>query len=152
MTLATEAANPIPPTPGANPACHAATWFWAAKVAQAATGNNKTTLETLGNIASMNPSAQVAMGQLAQSGTWDFTKTPNTPPDGSVLYWPDGNTHSAVVTGNGQIHGYNQSTQFNNIPNTGHNAASPNDLKPDQTTCKVISEATIVAEATRLNL
>ena len=73
--------------------CHVATWFWAAKEAQAGPeGVPKTDEETLVNIIRIQPNPSDAMDILATAlggggGIWNFDLTPVTPPDGTVLYW-----------------------------------------------------------------
>lgn len=72
--------------------CHAATWYWAAKEAQAlGLSAVKTDLVMLGNVAAMVPKASM-LGLIGpgRSANWDFAITPNTPLDGSVLIWPLG--------------------------------------------------------------
>lgn len=156
MSLATEALQALPNVPGLNPTCHIATWYWAAQVAQKSGRTAaKSPTKTMHNIAAMAPAAQQAILNLANAaGTWNFGVTPSMPPPGSVLVWTGGGTHSAVVTGADQIHGYNQGVQLMhvNMANTGHTHGGRADIEPTQRVVKVIPEATIVAEAARLNL
>lgn len=154
MPLAARAAVAIPAVPGVPQIfCHVATWFYAAREAQAlGLSANTTPAQTIQNIAGMNPGAQPAMTALAQkAGTWDFNHIAATPPDGSVLYWEAHPTHSATVTGNLAITGYNQGVQWLGA-GLGHTTNAPANLVVNQKVVKVISEATIVARAAALAL
>jgi len=152
MPLAAQALAPLPAIPGVAMTCHVATWFWAAQEAQAlGLCPVKPALTTLGNIGAM--AAQPEMLALTRSGNWNFAITPGTPPAGSVLLWPLGATHSAVVTAANAITGYNQVVQFPVfIGNVGHTTGAPAQLAANQRLCVVISEATIVARAAALDL
>ena len=145
----------IPAIPGV-PAltCHVATWYWAAMEAQAAgRSTKKTSLQTMINIASMVPAPQPAILALPRSGTWDFNITPQTPFAGCVLLWPNGGTHSAVVTSLNTITGYNQPAQFPHlIGQVGYTSATPTQLAATQNRCFVISETTIINRAVALDL
>jgi hypothetical protein len=155
MPLAQMAAVAIPPVPMAPPyTCHIATWYWAAMTAQAARRSTvKTPSVTLGNIATMAVAAQPAILTLVRSGHWDFGITPVTPPAGSVLLWPGGGTHSAVVTALNVITGYNQPVQFPHLAGQiGHTSAAPGQLGAAHRRCVVIAEETIVARAAQLDL
>ena len=153
MPIANRAAVPINGLPTAI-ACHIATWFWAAEEAQAVGLSAPTNaLQILTNIAGMNPVAQQEMGLLQRSGTWGFNITPVAPPPGTVLFWPGGGTHSGVVTPNGQIGGYNQVAQFNNIVGQfAHTICPVGNLQAGQNLCHTIAENTIVQRAGQLGL
>lgn len=159
MSLSTEAISKIPRLIGLNPTCHVATWYWAAQTAQRAKlSTAKNTTKTIHNISAMAPlAAQQALIGLANTpgiGTWDFALFPSMPPVGSVLVWTAGATHSAVVTGEDQLHGYNQGAQLMNVDmaTTGLTSGKRADIDPNCRKVKVIPEAIIVAEAARLNL
>jgi len=154
MALA-EVALAIPALPGVpRLTCHVATWYWAARAAQAAGQSTpKTPLQILTNIVGMAVPAQAAMLALPRAGNWNFTITPITPPVGSVLVWPEGGTHSAVVTGLNVISGYNQPAQFPHLVGQwGYTSASPAQLGAAHKSCVVVSEATIIARAAALDL
>src|SRR5690606_18955771 len=107
----------------------------------------------LQNIAGMDPAPQPAMLKVARSGNWDFGRTPATPPDGSVVLWLAGATHSAVVSAAGSITGYNQVVQFPPLqPNVGHTTGQVGQLAANQRVCVVIAEETIVGVAAGLDL
>lgn len=155
MTLALQALVALPVVPGVAMTCHVATWFWAAREAQAlGLCAVKAPIVTLGNIAAMGPlAAQPALLALPRSGTWNFAITPATPPDGHVLVWPAGGTHSAVVTAPNAITGYNQCAQFPVfVHNPGHTTGTPGQLAANQRVCSVVTEAAIVAAAAAMNL
>ena len=153
MTLAQEATNAINiPNFGNIIGCHAAVWFWAAREAQALglTGA-KDVIATMGNVAQMSP--QRATAGLVPTGNWDFTITPGLPPAGTVLYWPDGVTHIAVVTAAGTIAGYNQVVQFPGLgDDRGHTLEPPGNLGADHRRVTLISEASIVRRAGAMGL
>jgi hypothetical protein len=155
MPLAARSAVAVPAVPGMGGAltCHAATWYWAAKEAQAlGLSAVKTDLVTLGNVAAMVPQASMlALIGPGRSANWDFAITPNTPPDGSVLIWPLGGTHSAIVSGVNAISGYNQPVQFPGV-GLGHTTNAPGALAANQRMCVVVSEAAIIAAAAAANL
>jgi hypothetical protein len=154
MALAQQALNPLPLVPGVAITCHVATWFWAAQEAhQRRLCAAKPALVTLGNIAGMALPPQPGILALLRSGTWDFGITPITPPAGTVLVWPDGATHSAVVTALNAITGYNQVAQFPALLNQfGHTTATPAQLAPAHRRCAVVAEDTLVTRAGQLNL
>ena len=154
MTLAHEATQAINiPNFGNIIGCHAAVWFWAAREAQGLglTGA-KTVVATMGNVAQMNP--QAATAGLVSSGNWDFDLVNDAvPPAGTVLYWPEGVTHVAVVTAAGTIAGYNQVTQFPGLgADRGHALEPPANLGADQRKCTLIAEDAIVRRAGALGL
>jgi len=155
MALATQAVTALPVVPGVSLTCHVATWFWAAQEAQAlGLSAPKLAGTILGNIATMAPlAAQPAILALPRSGNWDFAITPGTPPVGSVLLWPLGGTHSAVVSAANAITGYNQGVQIPVFHNQfGHTTGSPAQIAANQRLCTVVAEQTIVARAAALNL
>lgn len=153
MSLAQQALLPLPNV-GVPLTCHVATWFWAATEAQAlGLSSAKSPRSILQNIVAMNPAAQPEILLLPKSGNWNFNLTPVTPPAGSVLIWPTGGTHSAIITGNNAISGYNQGVQFPAfIPNIGLTCARVNQLSANHMQCIVVAENTIVAKAAQLNL
>jgi hypothetical protein len=144
----------IPAVRGVPITCHIASWYWAAKTAQAlGLSNDKTLLQTVQNIAVMVEPAQVAILSLIRSGNWDFNITPVTPPIGNVLLWTNGGTHSAIVTQPGVISGYNQVAQFPCLVGRfGYTQVSPQQLGIMHKRCVVISAATIVNKAAMLDL
>jgi hypothetical protein len=74
------------------------------------------------------------------------------PPDGTVLLWTTGATHSAVATPAG-ITGYNQPCVFTPfITVTGHSTGAPSQLRFDDRTCETIAAATVVNAAAAYNL
>ena len=154
MPLAQIATVAIPPIPNVPLTCHVATWYWAARTAQEqGLSVRKEPLVTLVNIATMRIPPQAAILGLTRSGNWDFSITPITPPLGTVLVWPNGGTHSAVVTGIRQISGYNQSVQFPHLVGQfGLTVAAPDQLAPAFQSCVVVSDETIVKRAGQLNL
>ena len=157
MPLATEALSALPRIDGFNPTCHVATWYWAAQAAQrAGLCGAKSTRKTIDNVFAMAPrAAQEAILHIAEAAaTWNFNQFPSMPPAGSVLVWPEGGTHSAVVTGDNLLHGYNQGAQLNNVDmaRSGHTSGTRENINVGMRVVKVIPEATIVAEAARLNL
>jgi hypothetical protein len=113
----------------------------------------KPLITTLANIVGMAVPAQAALLALPNAGHWNFAIAPGTPPVGSVLRWPLGGTHAAVVAAANAITGYNQPGQFPVfVGNVGHTTGAPWQLALNQRTCDVIAEATIVAQAGALNL
>ncbi len=154
MPLAAQALAPLPVVPGVALTCHVATWFWAAQEAQAlGMCAVKPVLTTLGNIAAMAPAAQPEILALVRAGSWNFGITPVTPPAGSVLLWPLGGTHSAVVSAPNAITGYNQVVQFPAFPGLfGHTTRTVAQLGANHRLCAVIPESVIVARAAALNL
>lgn len=154
MPLAARSTAVLPAVVGmGQPTCHAATWFWAAKEAQAlGLSIVKTDVVTLGNIGVMNPqAAMLALIGPGRSSNWNFANTPSTPPDGSVLIWPTGASHSAVVSAVNAVSGYNQPVQFPGV-GVGHTTNAPAALAANQRMCVVVSEAAIVAAAAASNL
>jgi hypothetical protein len=131
-----------------------ATWFWAATEAQnLGLSTAKAPLTTLQNIVAMNPAAQAAILAIPSAGNWNFNLVPNTPPAGTVLVWPAGGTHSAIVTANDQITGYNQGAQLPLfVNNTGRTNGRVSELGANQKQCHTVSEAAIVAQAAAFNL
>lgn len=147
MSLATQALNPIALDP-AFLTCHMATWFWAATEANPP----KQILVRAGNIGVIAPSTQQGMLNLPRSGMWDFDRfLDEMPPLGTVLLWPEGVTHSAVVTSKG-ITGYNQECILPEIGSRGHTHGQSTALQPNKRQCYTIAEATILAEAMSLML
>ena len=160
MPLEAQALVPVPVVPGmAGVTCHVATWYWAAQEAQAlGLCAVKTPAVTIGNIAFMNPNAQIAMLALPVAGAWDFATVPTLPPVGSVLLWRAAPTHSAVVTGLDRISGYNQSGWFPALASlgpvlqSGHTSPPLRSLAANLRRVQVILAATIIARAAALNL
>ena len=154
MPLAIRSTAALPAVVGMGaPTCHVATWFWAAKEAQAlGLSAVKADAVTLGNIGVMVPQAtMLALVGPGRSANWNFAITPATPPLGSVLIWPTGATHSAVVSAANAISGYNQPVQFPGV-GVGHTTNAPAALAANQGMCVVVSEAAIIARAAALNL
>src|ERR1700722_20166978 len=86
--------------------CHVATWCWAARVARRLNpGWTAYDEDIINNISRMNPPPERAILAMPRSGTWDFTITKDTPSKGTVLLWPMGATHSAIVMMTNKIAG-----------------------------------------------
>jgi hypothetical protein len=153
MPLAARSTIAVPAVPGVGMTCHAATWFWAAKEAQALRlSAPKTDLVTLGNVGAMQAQVQMlALVGPGRSSFWDFAIVPTTPPDGSVLIWTGGATHSAVVSAPNAVTGYNQPVQFPGV-GVGHTTNAPAALAAHLRRCVVISDDAIIAAAAALDL
>ena len=152
MPLAAQSLNPIPPV-GVPLTCHVAVWYWAAQQAQAqGLTPHKATLATLQNIAGIANGPQGAMLALVRSGNWNINVLPQTPPAGTVLLWTGGATHSAVVSGNNAIRGYNQVAQFPAINHVGLTTGTINEIGAAHRQVFTIAENTIVTAAGNLGL
>jgi hypothetical protein len=151
--------------PAAPVFCHPAVWIWAGLEAQGGVHpvNHQNTLQS---IVLARPSAQERMLDVPRQKDWRFLwlrqkrtdLTQNMPPDGTVLLWDQGATHSAVAV-NGRIAGYNNRAIVPTpLPNpagvdgnlNGFSRITPDNLNPDWHVCRTISEATIVRIARRL--
>ncbi len=155
MALAAFAAVAIPPIPGLiGITCHQASFYWAG---EEATGRGQTPPRTpaqrMGNLAGLPNPVQEAMLALRRSGKWDFAIVNNAlPPAGTVLLWPEGPTHSAVVTAGG-ISGYNQACVFPHLPALGvYSTCVPAQLAGNRRLCFTIAEDDIVAQAVALGI
>ena len=138
MPLGLRASNPIDIEANVPIFCHTATLYW---ILQENAGGGRDPIETLMAIGGLTPGAQVRFGDMQKSGTWDFTITPSTPPVGTVLYWPQTPTHTAVVTGANQISGYNQNCVFTTAAaGTIYATCTPNAIRQGMTRCNTIAE------------
>ena len=149
MPLAAQASAAIAGYPaGVGITCHQAVWFWAAEEATAqGLVPARPLLTRMGNIANMPASAQGAMLRMTRVSAFDFNQSAVMPPQGTVLLWLTGPTHSAVVTAGG-ISGYNQSCIFPHLPALGNYSTCPRaQLGVGQGLCYMIAENDIVRAA-----
>jgi hypothetical protein len=129
--------------------CHVAVWYWAWRVAEAQ-GAVKGVLEPrdlLIKINEMVNGAQEAMKLLPRSGQWDLKSPLLTPPLDTVLFWADGATHTAVVTGTARITGYNQGFIYGKTPAPVLTTITTAEILPQYKLCFTISEKTLLAAA-----
>jgi hypothetical protein len=150
MSLAAQALNPIPAVGGiVGITCHQATWYWAALEAEAlGLIAAKPILTRMGNIATMpGGGPQQVMKTFPRIGPIDFSTNGGVLPAlGTVLFWTQEPTHSAVVTANG-ITGYNQSCVLP-VPAVGtYTTGTPGQLTHNMRQCFMIAEADIVKAA-----
>jgi len=130
--------------------CHVAVWYWAWRVAEAQ-GLVKGVLEPrdlLIKINEMPNGAQEAMKLLPKSGQWDLKSPLLTPPLDTVLFWADGATHTAVVTGTARITGFNQGFIYGKTPKPELTTITTAEILPQYKMCFTILEKTILAAAT----
>jgi hypothetical protein len=147
MFLADETRTPIPPGI-ALLSCHVAVWYWARRLAEdrGLVIGVQTPRDLLMRIGSMTGAGQPAMLALPRSGQWDLTAKAQ-PPVNTVLLWTAGATHSAVVTGDGQITGYNQGFIYGQTPASVLSTITSAQVLPAFKLCYTISETTILKAA-----
>jgi hypothetical protein len=122
--------------------CHTAVWFWAAQEA----GTKNDPKEVILRISDLP--AQPKMLALIQFGPWDFDSHLTTPAPGTVLVWEEGPTHSAVVTKQGAIAGYNQGCIFpESVGHIGFSIIRWEGLGKAHRRCQVVLETRIVQAA-----
>jgi len=130
--------------------CHVAVWYWARRVAEAhgsAKGGVLEPRDLLIKINEMPNGAQEAMKLLPKSGQWDLKSPLLTPPLDTVLFWGDGATHSAVVTGTARITGYNQGFIYGKTPAPVLTTITTAEILPQYKLCFTIAETTLLAAA-----
>ncbi len=146
MPLGARAANPINTQAPLPIFCHTATLYW---ILQENAGGGLDPDATV--IAAANLMPQAFFTDTAKSGTWNFAITPSTPPVGTVLFWPQHPTHTAIVTGANQISGYNQSVVFAGAgAGPAYATCAPAAINPGLSECKTIGEAQVLAAAAML--
>ena len=129
--------------------CHVAVWYWARRVAEAQ-GTVKGVLEPrdlLIKINEMPNGPQEAMKLLPKSGQWDLKSPLLTPPLDTVLFWGDGATHTAVVTGTARITGYNQGFIYGQSPAPVPTTITTSEILPQFKLCFTIAEKTLLTAA-----
>jgi hypothetical protein len=146
MFLSDETTIPIPRITLIS--CHVAVWYWARRVAEdrGLAMGVLTPQELLSRIGSMQGAGQPAMLALPRAGQWDLTAKAQ-PPVNTVLLWTGGATHSAVVTGDGQITGYNQGFIYGQTPKSVLSTITSAQGLPAFKLCYTISETTIIKAA-----
>lgn len=147
MFLSDETAVPIPGGI-ALISCHVAVWYWARRLAEARglVIGVQTPRDLLIRIGSMTGAGQPAMLALPRSGQWDLSAK-HQPPVNTVLLWTGGATHSAVVTGDGRITGYNQGFIYGVTPKSELSTITSAQVLPAFKTVYTISETTILKAA-----
>ncbi len=128
--------------------CHVAVWYWARRLAEqrGLVIGVLSARDLLMRIGSMTGAGQPAMLALPRSGQWDLNAK-HQPPVNTVLLWTSGATHSAVVTGEGQITGYNQGFIYGQTPASVLATITSSQVLPAYRLCHTISETTILKAA-----
>jgi len=127
--------------------CHIAVWYWARRLAEAqglVMGGVLDPKALLEKICGMEGGPQEAMKALPKSGQWALKMAP---PVDTVLFWADKPTHSAVVTGAGQVTGYNQAYLYGQSPVGGLTTIDPSQIFPQFKLCFTIAQMTILKAA-----